>query len=280
MRYLHFGDVFHTFKYPTGEIHVELKEEYERENSDEDMVIECHCRNAEDLFAVAMAGALLPKALYFLPYMPFSRHDHRRNQYTDGFPLDVVARMIGGMNILTVDPHSDVVANDVLHITQKQVVDFYRDYMYPNGDTSLTFVIPDAGASKKAYTWLREEDNVIQCVKKRDRATGKLSGFKIVPPDDEIGEHETFVIVDDICDGGGTFLGVKEAIASEMQFHPNIQLWVSHGMFQKDKLGNLLKGFNRIAAFDNYGWWREEEILRPTFEFLFRFSFPTYMENK
>lgn len=54
------------------------------------------------------------------------------------------------------------------------------------------------------------EKDVI-CTKVRDPKTGQLSGFKIENP--EVIDKEStkpFVVIDDLCDGGGTFKGVAQ----------------------------------------------------------------------
>lgn len=56
------------------------------------------------------------------------------------------------------------------------------------------------------------EKDVI-CTKVRDPKTGQLSGFKIENP--EVIDKEStkpFVVIDDLCDGGGTFKGVAQLL--------------------------------------------------------------------
>lgn len=119
-------------------------------------------------------------------------------------------------------------------------------------------MIPDAGATKKAYTWLKPDDRYIQGFKKRDRATGKLSGFGFMKDDDtpeNLSEYN-LVIVDDICDGGGTFIGLKEAMRKQTPpvWQPkSIELWVTHGMFQPERWLDLSGHFDRILSFKNDG---------------------------
>src|SRR6266436_4439963 len=65
--------------------------------------------------------------------------------------------------------------------------------------------------------------------KLRDARTGELSGFGI---NNDIEEYEKALIVDDICDGGGTFIGLAELIHG---INPGMELslYVSHGIFSK-----------------------------------------------
>jgi ribose-phosphate pyrophosphokinase len=63
--------------------------------------------------------------------------------------------------------------------------------------------------------------------KTRDVSTGKLTGFTL----EELpvkGGH--YLVVDDICDGGGTFIGLGEKIREQGSY---ADLYVSHGIFSK-----------------------------------------------
>lgn len=131
MNYYKFEDVFSRFNYPTGEVHVTLKNQDLMYN--DDIIIEAHCRTAEDLFAVSMAhGILRSDATFLIPYLPFARHDHIRDNL-DGFPLTIVEQLLEDMKIITVDPHSDVTANMYPNVWQADVVKFFREQS-PNLD--------------------------------------------------------------------------------------------------------------------------------------------------
>jgi len=81
------------------------------------------------------------------------------------------------------------------------------------------------------------------CEKKRNLETGSLSGF-VVPQD--LGGRPT-LIIDDICDGGGTFMG----IAQEVYALP-LGLYVTHGIFSRG-FDKLKECFTRIYASDSMG---------------------------
>ena len=69
-------------------------------------------------------------------------------------------------------------------------------------------ICPDAGAAKRTEAVAEALAlPVFYARKKRDFATGRLSGFACepLPPEGRL------IVVDDICDGGGTFRGLAEA---------------------------------------------------------------------
>ena len=69
---------------------------------------------------------------------------------------------------------------------------------------------------------------MIQASKRRDVATGKLSGFAVDLPEGE----GNYLVVDDICDGGGTFMGLADA-AHASEYRATLDLFVTHGVFSK-----------------------------------------------
>jgi ribose-phosphate pyrophosphokinase len=90
---------------------------------------------------------------------------------------------------------------------------------------------------------------VLECSKHRDVKTGQLSGFK-VQSDDMQGRD--CLIVDDICDGGGTFLGLAEALKAKGA--GRLYLAISHGIFSKG-VEPLTTVFDHIFTTDSIRNW-------------------------
>jgi ribose-phosphate pyrophosphokinase len=160
----------------------------------------------------------------------------------ESLSVKVYADVINNLKLSGVtiyDPHSDVtpaLINNCLVIKNHSFIKGIMDYL----PKDLVLISPDAGAAKKVFdlaSALRIE-TVIECGKKRDVLTGNLSGFT-VPLDDFDGRP--CLIVDDICDGGGTFLG----LGSELKKHNSGDLFlaISHGIFSKgfDELSSIFK---------------------------------------
>ena len=107
----------------------------------------------------------------------------------------------------------------------------------------MQLVAPHAGANKKINKLFTETQgfaNVIKCDKVRDTKTGALSGFEVFA--DDLG-GKPCMIVDDICDGGRTFIGVAEALKQKNA--GDIYLFVTHGIFSQG-LDGLSQVFKRI----------------------------------
>ncbi len=163
-----------------------------------------------------------------MPYFPGARQDRVMVQ---GEPLSakVYANIINSQNyekVYILDPHSDVtpaLIDRCVVVTNEQFIKSVLETIA--SDVSLVF--PDSGASKK-YQYLALGRSTIECKKKRDVSTGALSGFEIVSGD-PTGKH--CLIVDDICDGGATFVGINAALKAAGAL--TTRLAVSHGIFSK-----------------------------------------------
>lgn len=167
----------------------------------------------------------------FLPYFPGARQDRRQGGaftakiYADG--LKSAGDTYGGLRpclekIVVLDPHSTVL--QALLTFEAMPLNLAIPLEEYDG-----IICPDAGATQRTEEiadWLTL-DKVYYGRKHRDPDTGKLSGFSCDPL-----PKGRFLVVDDICDGGGTFVGLAEAITKQ-QSACTLDLYVSHGIFSK-----------------------------------------------
>lgn len=192
-----------------------------------------------------------------MSYVPFSRQDRVMNK-GESFSLKVFCDLINGLNFRRVfidDPHSDVTSallNNVVvrhqhDILAPEINTYFEDYSY-------YLVSPDGGALKKTYKLAEEVKckGVIECSKRRNVKTGEITGLIFHDEDDlnEIYSSPHLIIVDDIADGGMTFIKLSEEIRSR-NYGGKIILMVTHGFFTK--------GLDCFAEIDkiwcsNNGW--------------------------
>lgn len=169
-----------------------------------------------------------------LPYVPGARQDRINPTGDILFTAKSVAKMINERNfsrVIVLDPHSAVTPAlidrcKVFPLNKVFQPMLVRDRLRESGfDTFNGIIAPDAGAGHRANEVASIFGlPVYQASKHRDVSTGKLSGFSIdVPPG-----H--YLVVDDICDGGGTFAGLGEKIKER---GATADLYVSHGIFSK-----------------------------------------------
>lgn len=180
-------------------------------------------------------GAWVTTELH-VPYLPFARQDKDvSNEAT--FALRSFARML---NALSLD---HVIADDVHNpnLTRKLINNFGNRDVYwihkllVERLKPTVVVYPDFGA-KERYKETADLHPYVVFEKDRDQATGEIRGLKL---DGRWGtEHlrngMSVLIVDDICDGGRTFLSVAEALRKHVM-NPTIDLFVTHGLFSKGR---------------------------------------------
>jgi ribose-phosphate pyrophosphokinase len=169
------------------------------------------------------------------------------------FSLKVVAGIINGAGFKKVrifDPHSEVstalLDRSYPVSNHRFVAAALEHYLGEHPTDSYSLVSPDAGALKKIYKLAQELAiaDVVECMKERDVKTGKLTSFKTAT---ENLSGQTCFIVDDICDGGGTFAGTA-AMLRELGAE-KVVLIVSHGIFSK---GTAIEGIDAVYTTDSF----------------------------
>jgi ribose-phosphate pyrophosphokinase len=184
----------------------------------------------------------------FIPYFPAARQDR---VMIPGEPLSVkvYADIINAMALTSVtvfDPHSEVtpaLLNNCVTVSNHEFI----KQVIANIGTDVKLISPDGGALKKIYkvSEFLCGAEVVECSKSRDVKTGKLSGFKVYAEDLKGADC---LIVDDICDGGGTFIGLAEALKAKNA--GKLYLAISHGIFSKG-FDDLAKYFEQIFTTDS-----------------------------
>lgn len=180
-----------------------------------------------------------PSPHVILPNVPGARQDRLNESGDFLFTAKSIAQAINARQfprVTVLDPHSDVVSAlidrcDVLPAT------FFDSPDYAG------VVSPDAGAEKRAGRIAKTLGvPLFHAWKTRDVATGAISGFGV-----EGLNVDHYLVVDDLCDAGGTFLGLSDAIARQ---GCTADLYVTHGLFTKGT-DALLQVYNRVFCTDS-----------------------------
>lgn len=182
-------------------------------------------------------------------YMPYARQD-RVSAPGESHSLKVAASIINSCGFTQVeiwDPHSDVteaLVNNARFVRQDEL---FKSFASENIELGCVLLSPDAGALKKIYKCADGKYNVICAQKLRDARTGKLGGCYIDTEDLALLRGREIWIVDDICDGGGTFIQLINYINERIP-GTVVNLYVTHGIFSKGKDVLLQAGFRRVEA--------------------------------
>jgi ribose-phosphate pyrophosphokinase len=247
-----------SFKFNGGEVQVSIGEFDAVVASNSRATVSARIHNSDDLMelimvtdAIRRCSPLIQMTLV-LPYMPYSRQDRVANA-GEALSAAVFANMINALNfkkVFTYDAHSDVSVACIDNCESYSAAMILDDLIGPNRMQQYTLVSPDAGAHKKTlhvakyFGGLR----VINCDKSRDTETGEITGTYVNWGYSMKGMD--LLIVDDICDGGMTFIKIAEAV---QRFKPNsVSLYVTHGIFSKGLHPLLESGIGRVYTTDSF----------------------------
>ena len=185
----------------------------------------------------------------YIPYCIGGRSDRKFQEGGINYIKTVIAPIINSQNfneVRIMDPHSDVLEaciNNFAKFTNWGVTKMALDDI--NDVDNICLVSPDAGAYKKVFDvakWFGIND-IITASKVRDVSTGKILKTE-VPSIEKHTDVMKYVIVDDICDGGRTFIELAKVI-KEQNSMAKIYLVVTHGIFSAG-FGELNNYFERI----------------------------------
>ena len=159
--------------------------------------------------------------------------------------------------VTILDPHSPVIVQqlrnvrvlDATHILKRSI--FGRAEFIDNNWVGV--IAPDAGAVDRTQRVANALGlPMFKAEKHRDFETGKLTGFSC----EELPEEGRLLVVDDICEGGGTFLGL---VAATGITRDRIALWVTHGSFSGNA-PQLKEAFGAIYTTDSHTGARREDV--------------------
>lgn len=181
-----------------------------------------------------MVGPRIPIELV-IPYFPYARQD-RVCVAGEALGVKVMATVINSLGlskVTTWDVHSDVstaLLNAVVNCQQDEILSKFEPLKNLLSKGMVTLVSPDAGATKKTLKLAQRFDlvpQIIQAQKQRDLRTGAIISTEI---SGDVRDKDV-LIVDDICDGGRTFIELAKVLRE--QGAKTVSLFVTHGIFSK-----------------------------------------------
>jgi|APTNR8051073442_1049403.scaffolds.fasta_scaffold00075_96 ribose-phosphate pyrophosphokinase len=267
--------------FPSGvEPHVRIKENVHQEGWTREVLFTARPTNPTELMRVLLAPSALSGdrsygPVLFMPFLPQARQD-RKAVPEDAFGLQVMIDLLrtsGYRNVHVFDLHNPIAQGErgvgscgfvrnhapthfLANVIQTE------ESVYGEGK-QVVLVVPDKGMQGRLLRMVADEaygnqepgpfaemmirHEQLVCKKERNPKNGKL--FIEVPENVEV-KGRVCVIVDDICDGGGTFLPIIENL--RVRGAKRIVLAVSHGLFTKG-LGDLrLSGLEAVHTTDSW----------------------------
>ncbi len=168
-----------------------------------------------------------------IPYFPYARQDRVCNE-GEALSVKVMANLINSLyctHVTLYDPHSDVtpaLVNNCNIINSAEII-ANSPLAAIIKDKDLTLLSPDAGAEKKVRAVAKRlKTTELLCASKtRETATGEITSTQI--HGDISGKN--IIIIDDICDGGRTFIELAKALKDANA--GDVYLYITHGIFSQ-----------------------------------------------
>ena len=204
--------------------------------------VEAVLKNSDDVLALVMVTNALRQATKFatidltllLYYFPYARQDRVCNE-GEAHGVQAMAGLINSLNynrVFVLDPHSDVIAaavNNCVVVPQHELAkEVVGEVIH---EKKLALVAPDAGAEKKTNQLAKYLGSwgltppVVYATKVRNLANGQILATTYTG--DVAGKD--LLIVDDICDGGRTFIELAKKLKEGGA--KTVSLYVTHGIF-------------------------------------------------
>jgi ribose-phosphate pyrophosphokinase len=192
-----------------------------------------------------------------IPYLPYARQDRVCNP-GEALSISTFAKMLNAQDLASVellDPHSDV-SPAAIHRSrvtnqEKMLYEVMSQQLLGINTDNLWLVAPDTGAVKKVK---KLSDHLkafglvkgfITATKIRDVETLEITETRL----DVDVSGKNLIIVDDICDGGRTFIQLGEILLQ--RGCGELSLFVTHGIFSYG-IHALLSIFGRIYTTNSF----------------------------
>lgn len=235
---------FKQWQFPGGECGVQLDLDKLNFNV-ESFLIRWNYEGDSEMMAVAQIVDAIrrdksqggAKLLLNLPYLPYARQD-RVCSPGESHALKVFSTWLNGLkfdDVCVLDPHSHVAEALVDNFSCWSQEEKFKEYLWcrkQRGCEGYDYLIaPDAGAAKKVENCRRVHEEVFGTIPKILVGHKVRQGDKVtVHVQTEGLDKARSCVVDDICDGGATFISLGGHIRSICE--PEIlDLYVSHGIF-------------------------------------------------
>ena len=275
------GDiVYDIINFSDGEKHIKFITEINRKDS---VKVICRITSMDELFILMQVGDILNRMevewALVITYLMGMRMD-RVMSFNEAFSLKIVAKTINDMHpdaVFIVEPHSDRTLKLINNSTP--LMNRFTEAAMTDPEHNYMIVFPDAGAKLRYGEALENKVPMMTCHKKRDPATGKLSGFGIDNPEvlNEYPECNAFFVIDDLCDGGGTFCGIADQLKElRPDFHRTLA--ITHAVAARG-IYKVMDYYNDLFITNSYADWGNDQFVASNSDRIFVLDTEKYYFN-
>ena len=219
----------------------------------------CRVANPNDLFILVQVGDILNRQgvrwALTITYLMGMRMD-RVISFGEAFSLKVVADAINSLQADSVricEPHSNRTTELIERCAESSLV------RIPDLKPYIA-VFPDGGA-KVRYSSCCYRNGSELCQKRRDPNTGQIVSLEIEEKAECVVERhpgKPFLVLDDLCDGGGTFARVAK-ILEERWPDRERHIYVTH-MVNPKGIEVLAQHYHHVTFTNSYRDWQNEQL--------------------
>lgn len=199
-----------------------------------DKTIEWSFEEEAELIHIVQLAQLCIKTQYStslptleMTYLPYGRQDKSITN-TSTFALKSFLALLGGVKhlfekIVVTDAHNPSALPEFIQnqIPQHKIISILKE------SKADIVCFPDSGAANRGYYTLDLPEFSLD--KKRNQETGEIDGLTCKLPLDL--RDKTVIIVDDICDGGKTFIEAAKLLYN--MGASSVHLYTTHGLYTK-----------------------------------------------
>lgn len=244
---------YKVISFPDGELHLVL----DSINRKEQVVVKCRITNSNDLFLLMQLADIFKRqcievCILEIYYLMGMRCD-RLFDIDRPFTLSIVADVVNSFRAETVyvyEPHSSRCLRMIHKCFDTHLIWYIKSMLFAE-NKELLLVAPDKGSVNR----YADRHFAVICDKMRNEATGELQGFKATPKEDV--SQRDLLVIDDLCDGGGTFVGLAPKLR---ELHPkSLSLAVTHAI-QKQGIEKVAAVYDKVYITDTYKDWTKENL--------------------
>ena len=250
------------------------------------VIVTYKSKNPNDIFKLGLIVSALrdnyewadPKICVNMPYLPYARQD-RVCKFREPFSLKFVIEYLKFLDIPVwiTDVHSEEAGkiarekeariifyeyiNSIQYIERLRKINLFDTRF----DNRLVKIAPDKGAVNRVSRWVSSVNTSGQdsidfnkfakiynsaktLVANKIRSEGKVIQELEIPEGLSL-EKKDILIVDDICDGGATFIELAKIIKPMNPW--SMTLFVTHGIFRNGTDSLYEAGFDRVITTDS-----------------------------
>lgn len=249
------------FKFSGGELQVRLPVELEGGASSFSIVSDL--ANSDDIMRVLLVAnaitegkwinSTLPEIELCIPYFPYARQDrvcHSREAFSKSMICGLFHESgIRRVRCLDIHSHEGTEGIELLSgyvpLGSERIEDCDYDVI----------IAPDKGAKDRADFYANDmilgEDalEVVYLEKARSSDDGRILPLELTDEIINSIKGKRCLMVDDICDGGFTFVNIANAISKHTE---SLDLFVTHGIFSKGADGLFASGVRKIITTNSF----------------------------